>query len=118
MAHKGEMELTIAVTELLTNALKFGTSAHVWVRLVTSPGPGVQVVIKDNGPGFQRIDLAPLDGYSEGRFLIEDESIAGRRGLGLGLGAVSRLTDKFELKNLEEGGACVTIWKWLPREGT
>lgn len=112
-SHRAGVELSIAVTELLTNALKFGSRADVSLQTVQLPAPGIQIVILDNGPGFDNVELAPLDGYSEGRFLIEDDSIFHRRGLGMGLGAVSRLTDKMLLENADEGGARVTIWKWL-----
>jgi serine/threonine-protein kinase RsbT len=112
-SYRAGVELSIAVTELLTNALKFGNRAEVTLQGVQSPAQGIQIVILDNGPGFDNMELAPVDGYSEGRFLIEDDCISHRRGLGMGLGAVSRLTDRMLLENAEEGGARVTIWKWL-----
>jgi anti-sigma regulatory factor (Ser/Thr protein kinase) len=37
----------------------------------------------------------------------------GRRGLGIGLGIVSRLMDDLVLENRAQGGARVTARKWL-----
>lgn len=109
-------EISIAVSEILTNALKFGSQATLTFSLTTKSPEGICVAIVDNGPGFKNIEMALLDGYSEGRFLIEDDNILNRRGLGNGLGAVKRLTDKIKLSNQPEGGACVTFWKWLPND--
>ncbi|MBN2526166.1 MAG: ATP-binding protein [Deltaproteobacteria bacterium] len=112
--HKREVELSIAITELLTNALKFGTKAHLTIQYLESPRRCLQITVADNGPGFDNVELALQDGYSEGRFLSEDDAIRDRHGLGYGLGAVKRLTDQMSICNASEGGARATIWKWLP----
>lgn len=111
--HKAELELSIAITELLTNALKFGTEATTSIQFVNDVLPGVRISVADNGPGFDNVEEAIKDGFSEGRYLKEDAWIKDRRGLGNGLGAVTRLTDRIEVSRPESGGTRVTIYKWI-----
>lgn len=113
-SRKATIELVIAVSELLTNSLKFGKEATLSIRYVKEERCGIQITLCDNGPGFDDIEMAKIDGFSEGRLLAQENWIKSRNGLGNGLGAAIRMTDRLELCNLPTGGACATIWKWLP----
>ena len=52
---KAQWEVCIAVSELLTNAIKFAGRADLWVEAVAEPKPGLKIVVVDKGPGI--IDL-------------------------------------------------------------
>lgn len=106
--------IAIAVSELVTNALKFAGGGTLSLRAITSPRNGIEIVVEDHGPGIDDPAAARVDGYSEGH-LLEPEDYAHRtRGLGAGLGAVTRLMDEVEIESPQGGGARVVARKWLP----
>ena len=107
-------EVGIAVSELVSNAVKHGGGGELTVRAVDEPRRGLEVVVVDRGPGIDDAAAAVEDGYSRGRRLTLDERIVNRDGLGLGLGAVVRLMDDVDLENREHGGLRVVARKWLP----
>jgi serine/threonine-protein kinase RsbT len=104
-------ELAIAVSELVTNAVKFAGGGRVTMTPLTGPTPGVEVTVDDDGPGFADPSGAVVDGYSEGRVRSPDEPWSKRRGMGVGLGGVMRLTDELVISNRPEGGARVVVRK-------
>lgn len=108
-------KIAISVSELATNVFKFARTGTLTVRCVKSPRPGIVITVEDEGPGIDDIESAVIDGYSEGRLLTEDRGIQERRGLGAGLGAVTRLMDRVEIENKPEGGVRVTSYKWLEK---
>jgi anti-sigma regulatory factor (Ser/Thr protein kinase) len=92
----GCQELEIVVSELVSNIVKYGTSGSVEVDALSGdqPGAGVSIVAEDIGPPFRNLELALLDGYDD-RGPIDPLLLLKRRGIGMGLGAVLRLTDAF-----------------------
>ncbi|MBW2278260.1 MAG: ATP-binding protein [Deltaproteobacteria bacterium] len=106
-------EISIVVSELVTNALKFAGGGRMLVRLLPRPRPGIEIEVEDDGPGIADVDAALRDGYSEGRMLDEGETTYGRSGLGIGLGAVKRHTDELSIHSGAVGGTRVTARKWL-----
>lgn len=105
-------QIGIAVSELVTNVLKFAGTGTLSLRRIAEPRPGIEVTVEDNGPGIADIEASLIDGYSEGRFLSPDDPITARRGIGAGLGAVKRLIDVVSITNKPTGGVKVTIRKW------
>jgi serine/threonine-protein kinase RsbT len=59
------------------------------------------VVVEDEGPGIDDIELAMRQGFSSGT------------GLGLGLGGTKRLMDEMQIDSGPGRGTTVTIRKWL-----
>ena len=106
-------KIAITVSELTTNVLKFARTGTITLCRIQSPRPGIELIVEDQGPGIDDIETAVMDGYSEGRFLTDDQWILARSGLGAGLGAVRRLMDRVEIENKPEGGVRVTASKWL-----
>lgn len=106
-------EISIVVSELVTNAVKFAGRGRLRVRLLPRPRPGIEIEVRDNGPGIPNVEDALTDGFSEGRFLEEGEMLFRRRGLGLGLGAVRRLTDELLIDSAPGEGTRVIVRKWL-----
>ena len=108
-----QWEITIAVSELVANVAQYAGEGVISIEKVSEPRDGVEIVVEDEGPGIPDIDLAKIDGFSEGRMLDPDSRHGGRRGLGSGLGAVHRLMDEVEIANRPERGARVVARKWI-----
>jgi serine/threonine-protein kinase RsbT len=108
-------EISIAVSELVANVIKYAGQGVITIEVLNEPGVGVEIVVEDEGPGIQDIDLAVIDGYSEGRMLEPDVRRDERRGLGSGLGAVHRLMDEVEISNKPDRGARVVARKWIAK---
>lgn len=106
-------EISIAVSELVTNVIKYAGKGTLILRRLDAPKPGIEIEVEDEGPGIHDVGQAVIDGYSQGRMLDRDERSRGRRGLGAGLGAVHRLMDEVEIANRPEGGARVVARKFL-----
>jgi serine/threonine-protein kinase RsbT len=106
-------EISIVVSELVTNAIKFAGRGRLRVRLLPRPRPGIEIEVRDHGPGIANVDDAMTDGFSEGRFLEDEEKVFRRRGLGLGLGAARRLTDELLIDSAPGKGTRVIARKWL-----
>jgi anti-sigma regulatory factor (Ser/Thr protein kinase) len=89
-------EIAIVTTELCTNALKYGVRGNVVIEAVDDPshGAGVRVTVFDEGPPFADFEAATRDRFDE-RGPIDPATYAKRRGIGGGLGAVSRFSDAY-----------------------
>jgi len=106
-------EISIVVSELVTNAIKFAGGGRLRARLLPRPTPGIEIEVADDGPGIADVEQALVDGYSEGRMLADGETTFGRRGLGTGLGAVRRLSDELSIESAPGRGTRVVARKWL-----
>ncbi|NEE44693.1 anti-sigma regulatory factor, partial [Streptomyces sp. SID8455] len=79
-------EVALAVTEAATNLQRHATDGALLLRVLRTPDrAGVEFVTVDTGPGMADVDAALADGTST----------AGT--LGIGLGAVARLADVFDI---------------------
>jgi serine/threonine-protein kinase RsbT len=91
-----------AVSELVRNILKYAGTGEVRLRLVKKIGArGVEIEAIDQGPGIADCAAAMQDHFSSGGTL------------GLGLPAVKRMMDEFELESTPGEGTRVTARKWL-----
>ena len=105
--------VAIALSELMTNAVKFAGGGEVTVRLCAEAARrGIEIVVEDRGGGIPDPEAALVDGYSEGRMLSPDFPPIERHGLGSGLGAVRRLMDEMRIEGREGGGTRVTARRW------
>lgn len=107
---RASQEITIVVSELATNILKYGIRGEVLLEAVEDAalGPGLRVIARDEGPEIRDFATAVLDGY-DGSGPIDPGHIIGRRGIGAGLGAVVRLSDAVEYVSGDAGKAvCAT----------
>jgi len=98
-------DVAIAISELASNLLKHRvTAGKIIIREIAEEGnKGIEVISSDKGPGIADIDQAMTDGYST----------AGS--LGIGLPAVNRLMDEFQIRSNTEG-TLVTTRKWVKAE--
>ncbi len=98
----------IAASELSTNVVKFGLPGTLTLRLCLGPPLALEIEATDSGPGFADPGHALQDGVSEGLNLVtRDPRLTLPRGLGLGLGAVQRLTDQLTIRPRPGGGSIV-----------
>ncbi len=108
----GAGEIAIAASELAVNLAANQTLNGRIIFAVLEEGNkrGLEVQSQDDGPGIADIRLALLDGYSKSG------------SLGVGLGAVSRLMDEFEIHSntMAQRGAVgtqIVSRKWLHKSG-
>lgn len=96
-------ELVLAVAEIGTNLRKHAEEGTLLLRVLrTADVAGVELLAIDSGPGIADVALALRDG----------ESSTGT--LGIGLGAVRRLSDAFELHSVP-GRGTVLLARFWPR---
>ena len=100
----GEVEIgkvALAVTEAATNLVKHARRGELLVRsLAHGDALGLEVLALDRGPGIADLAQSLRDGFST----------AGS--LGTGLGALSRLTDEFDIYSLPGKGTVVRLGLW------
>lgn len=105
MDDHGRGAVAIAVTEMASNVVKHAKSGSmVCERLVYGQRQGLRIVAFDKGPGIQNVAAALEDGFST----------AGTSGSGLG--AVRRLSTRFDLYSLPGRGTCVLAEFWLQQK--
>ncbi|MBC76774.1 MAG: hypothetical protein CME64_12235 [Halobacteriovoraceae bacterium] len=81
-----------AISELATNLVKYAKNGSMTVHLSKSDSDFLlSIESKDDGPGIEDIELAMSENFSSGK------------SLGVGLPAVKRLTDTFEIESSSEG---------------
>jgi serine/threonine-protein kinase RsbT len=108
-------EVAIAVSEAATNMIKFAGGGIVTLRVGDEPRPHVAVEAHDRGSGIAHLEEALVDNISEGVDAREGSDPRGRRGLGLGLGAIKRLMDEVEIDSAVGEGTTIRARKWLPK---
>jgi serine/threonine-protein kinase RsbT len=108
-------ELLIVVSELCTNIVKYGVrgSLEVEPHLDSVYGVGIAIVAHDIGPAFRDFKLALQDGFDD-QGPIDPGVLMKRGGLGIGLGAVRRLTDALSVDHHPEGKA-IRVVRYLRR---
>ena len=95
-------KLATAVSELARNIIKYAGSGEVLIGGTThaSGRQGIEVVVRDRGPGIADLENALKDHYSSSGTL------------GLGLPGVRRMMDEFEIDTVPGEGTTVTIRLW------
>jgi serine/threonine-protein kinase RsbT len=99
-----QSRITTAVSELARNVVRYATDGRgeAVMRPLAGAGgtAGLEIVVRDEGPGIADVDLALRDGYTSGR------------GLGMGLPGTRRLMDEMTIDSAPGRGTTVTIRKW------
>ncbi len=94
-------QVALAVSEAATNLSRHAVDGAILLRAVRgSEQAGVELVAVDSGPGMSNVPDAMLDGSSS----------AGT--LGIGLGAVARLADVFDIHSLPGRGTVLAARFW------
>jgi anti-sigma regulatory factor (Ser/Thr protein kinase) len=110
-------EVAIAVSELASNIVKYGVRGEIALHVASTAGGGMLLTVqaRDSGPPIHDLESAMRDGHDD-HGPIDPAVMAGRGGLGTGLGAVARLADSLEVRQ-EAGGKQITATfsRGLPR---
>ncbi|WP_179885835.1 ATP-binding SpoIIE family protein phosphatase [Streptomyces sp. ms115] len=94
-------EVALAVTEAATNLQRHARDGALLLRVLrTSDRAGVEFLTVDTGPGMADVEAALADGTSSGGTL------------GIGLGAVVRLADAFDVHSLPGRGTVMAAQFW------
>ena len=97
-----QTRIATAISELTRNVVQYAERGTVTLKAITADGrEGLEVVVADEGPGMEDVELAMQDGYSTGG------------GLGAGLPGTKRLVHEFEIVSQPGQGTTVTIRMWL-----
>jgi anti-sigma regulatory factor (Ser/Thr protein kinase) len=97
-------EIAIVASELASNIAKHGIRGDLTIILDddTPPRGAVTLLARDVGPPIQDLQTAATDGCDD-RGPIDPSLLLRRGGLGTGLGAILRLSDRFDYQDLPEG---------------
>jgi anti-sigma regulatory factor (Ser/Thr protein kinase) len=94
-------QLALAVTEAATNLHKHARQGSMLLRITRDAvRPGIELVTIDAGPGFRDTGAALRDGHSTSGTL------------GIGLGAISRLADFYDLYSMPGHGTALVARFW------
>lgn len=99
-----QSRIATAVSELTRNVLRYATGGvgEVAIRELRpeSRAAGLEIVVRDEGPGIPDLEAALREGYTSGS------------GLGVGLPGTKRLMDEMEIESALGQGTAITIRKW------
>lgn len=95
------LKIKTAVSELTRNILKYAERGSITLSPLLSPKKGIEIFVRDNGPGIADIETALSDNFSTGGTL------------GLGLPGVKRMMDEFEIDTQHDQGTRITVRKWI-----
>ncbi|MGC8477741.1 MAG: sensor histidine kinase [Acetobacteraceae bacterium] len=119
-------QLAQVVQNLLENALKYGAwpdrPARIALRAAPVEGgdwparPGVEIAVRDEGPGIARAHLPRL---TERFYRVDAGRSRAAGGTGLGLAIVKHIVNRHrgELRIESEEGAGTAVRVWLPAAG-
>lgn len=94
-------EIDIIVAEMVTNLVKHGGGGHLLVKLMEEHNTeGIEIISIDNGPGMSDVHKMITDGTST------------QKTLGLGLGAIKRLSDVFQVFSQKNWGTVILSRKF------
>ncbi len=99
-------DVGIVVSEIATNLWKHATVGVMGLQVALRDGtPGVRVIASDTGPGMSDLDLSSLDGHST------------TGTLGVGLGAVMRLSSDVDVSTVPGRGTVLVADIWPEAAG-
>lgn len=107
-------ELVVIVSELVSNILKYGKRGRIELsRIDPEDGVGIVIVAEDESPPFDLLG-SMRDGY-DAKGKLDPALVFGRGGIGAGLGAVFRLSDRVEQVPTESGGKRIVVRRLVSR---
>ncbi len=96
-----QSRIATAVSELARNIHRYAGDGTIQLFPLPSPGTGIRVIAKDNGPGIPDLSLILAGGYKS------------KTGLGLGILGCKRLADDFTIDTGPYRGTEIKITKYL-----
>jgi serine/threonine-protein kinase RsbT len=111
-APRATWEVSIAASELATNAIKFAGGGSLVLSKLTTPREALELVMSDHGEGIRDVEAAVVDRFSEGALLGADHPRRPGQGLGVGLGSVHRMMDAVEVGSSNGNGTRIRALKY------
>ncbi len=94
--------IATAVSELTKNVLKYAQEGEVTLNTLDKDlKKGIEVIVKDNGPGILNLEKALEDNFSTGGTL------------GIGLPGTKRIMDEFIINTNSSQGTEIKTRKWI-----
>ena len=94
--------------------MKYGPPGSIELdAFADAGGSGIQLTAHDHGPPFKNFELAVQDGWDDAG-PIDPLSIFRRKGMGGGLGAITRLTHRLAVLPAAQGKSIVAV-RYLKR---
>lgn len=115
--HQSCREISIAVSELCTNIVKYACPGTVCLRVLPGSPTMFVVIAEDCGKGIRNIENAMTEHYTSDGPTVPREGYVRplREGLGCGLSAVKRLMDSVSVHSEPRQGTRITATKILDR---
>ncbi len=93
--------LALIITEVANNLVRHAAEGELFLRVVEAGGVlGIEMTAVDKGPGMASVSQCMQDGYSTG-------GTAGN-----GMGAIARLSDRFEVYSVAGSGTVMVSLLW------
>lgn len=102
------VNLSRMVGNLVSNAIRYTKSGSVHVKLSRAPKGGLDIVVRDTGPGVDESVLRAVSRPGFGDALHIDAR--NRLGLQIVKSLATELGGRFSLRNAAEGGTVAAIW--------
>lgn len=110
---RASWEIAVAVSEAASNIVKYGRRGSIALRFAAAEG-WLEIEALDEGDGIADVELAEQDGVSEGGHRADARDLRAVRGLGLGLGAIRRMTDELVIQRRNGRGTRLVARKRRP----
>jgi serine/threonine-protein kinase RsbT len=100
-----QSRIATAVSELARNVVRYANGGEGECTITsfassTENDAGIEIVVRDSGPGIADLDQAMREGYTSSG------------GLGMGLPGTKRLMDEMDIQTEIGVGTVITIRKW------
>jgi serine/threonine-protein kinase RsbT len=97
-----QTKIVVAVSELTRNIRNYANKGVMrFEKIEGEKYDGLKIIVEDQGPGIENVELALTDGFSTGK------------GLGKGLSGTKKLMDEFKIESTLGEGTKLEIIKWL-----
>jgi len=101
LSETGRGAVGLATTEMATNLVKHAGRGHILLqRILQGKKHGIRLMSVDKGPGIDDVHRALNDGHSTAH------------SMGVGLGAIQRLSDSFDLYSIPGSGTVISAEFW------
>lgn len=95
-----QVKVATAISELARNIFHYAKTGNIYLRRLTTPRLGIEIIATDKGPGIPDLKLVLSGNYKS------------KTGMGKGLMGSRRLVDFFEVDSSPEKGTRVVLRKF------
>lgn len=96
-----QIKVATAISELARNVIQYAGTGRVDINSISGQRSGIEVVVRDEGPGITQIDEIMRGEFSS------------KSGMGIGIVGTRNLMDDFDIETGPGEGTVITIRKFL-----